>query len=237
MRLHWIMLVVACLFLAAGCKHTRKENSAASNTEVSKPETNKEPAANTSKEPQPEPKDPEVDPESGEVCLLPPAAQKDDLGGLLKTGTTPPEIALTDTRTGKAVKLSDFKGKTVMIFFWASWCPTCKMACRKNGSLWKLMRTIDETTDSQVMILGVGTGSDDNADSQNAFLDSNECTWISTHDSGNKVEDEYGVLGVPTAVVIGKDGNVLTFGRYERKWRDDLLEYLKQECVTRESGS
>lgn len=232
MRLFWIMPALVCLLMLAGCKNTHKRNSPQANGETTQPKTNTDKPANTTdkpKDPQPEP-----EPENGDVCLLPPAAQASDLGGLLKTGAAPPEIALTDTRTGKSVKLSDFKGKTVLLFFWASWCPTCKMACRKNGSLWKLMKVIDTEASSQVLILGVGTGSDDNPDSQNAFLDSNECTWISTHDAGNKVEDAYGVLGVPTAVVIGKDGNVLTFGRYERKWRDDLLEYLKQECVQKQ---
>ncbi|MCC7509123.1 MAG: TlpA family protein disulfide reductase [Planctomycetes bacterium] len=233
-RLWLIPVAVLCvLFLVAGCRNTKAKGNSESNAcsgEVTKPE-NKPPENKA-----PENKEPEIDPETGEVCLLPPAALPDDLGGLLKVGETPPEITLTDTRTGKEVKLSAMKGKTVLLFFWASWCPTCKMACRKNGSLWKMMKVIDESPDSNVMILGIGTGSDDNADSQKAFLDSNECTWTSTFDAGNKVEEKYGVLGVPTAVVVGSDGKILTFGRYERDWRDRLLEYLKQECVQKPEG-
>ncbi|MBK8206997.1 MAG: TlpA family protein disulfide reductase [Planctomycetes bacterium] len=233
-RMWMIPVAVLCaLLLVAGCRNTAAKGNSESNAcsgDNTKPE-NKPPENKA-----PENTEPEIDPETGEVCLLPPTAQPDDLGGLLKVGETAPEITLTDTRTGKDVKLSEMKGRTVLLFFWASWCPTCKMACRTNGSLWKMMKVIDESPESNVMILGIGTGSDDNADSQKAFLDSNECTWTSTFDAGNKVEEKYGVLGVPTAVVVGSDGKILTFGRYERDWRDRLLEYLKQECVQKPEG-
>lgn len=169
--------------------------------------------------------------EAGEFCLLPPRAQDGDLSSSLKTGEMAPDFNLVDSQTGEDVKLSDYRGKTVLLFFWASWCPTCKMACRKRGSLWKMMNVIDDNPDSNVMILGVGTGTDDNPDTQNAFLETNGCTWVSTHDGSNDVEGEYGVLGVPTCVVVGSDGKILTFGRYERDYRDSVLEYLKQSCV------
>lgn len=177
-----------------------------------------------------------VDPETGEICLLPPEPVEDDLSGKLTVGKPAPDFALTDARSGNTVKLADYKGKTVMLFFWASWCPTCKMACRSGGSLNNFWKVMEETPDSQVAIVGIGSGTDDNAGSQKAFLDTHSAPWASAFDDGNSVERKYGVRGVPTVVVVGKDGTVLTYGRYERKYRDDLLEYLKQECTMKPEG-
>ena len=44
---------------------------------------------------------------------------------LLKPGTQAPEFILNDIN-GKAVKLSDFQGRNVVLIFWASWCPDCR---------------------------------------------------------------------------------------------------------------
>ena len=57
-------------------------------------------------------------------------AQEEDLDAkyaadLLKPGTPAPEFVLSDIN-GNAVKMSQFRGKTVVLIFWASWCPDCR---------------------------------------------------------------------------------------------------------------
>ncbi|WP_051203184.1 peroxiredoxin family protein [Hugenholtzia roseola] len=50
------------------------------------------------------------------------ACSGDELG----RGAPAPDFEAINLTTGKKVKLSDYKGKVVMLYFWADWCPTCK---------------------------------------------------------------------------------------------------------------
>jgi peroxiredoxin len=172
-----------------------------------------------------------------EYCLLPPDARPDDMADKITIGDEAPDFKLNDPHSGKQVALADLRGKTVLLFFWASWCPYCKTALKPEGPMNDLIA--DAAKDgSGLTVINIGTSTDDNASSQKAFLKTNDVKAISTHDEGGKLEKTYGVLGVPTAVVIGKEGKILTYGSYQNKeYRKLLLEYLRQECVSNPEGS
>jgi peroxiredoxin len=224
-----MLLIVLISLIVLGCRSTKEDNSnkegPANNAASNEPANT--PANNTASNSNTEVKDP-TDPE---FCLLPPEAQDEDLGGKLKVGEAAPDFALTDINTGKDVSPADFKGKYVLVFFWASWCPYCKAMCKRGGSLNTFAAELKETLDPNVVILGVGTSSDDSADTQKAFLKTNGCDWPSTHDNGSKIEAKYGVLGVPTVVLLDGEGKVLTYGTFRDPYRKDLLEYMRQECL------
>jgi peroxiredoxin len=223
-----LLLVGVVALLMLGCRSTRdnKENKTPDNTQPV--------ANNENKDPEPKANEEVKDPTDPEFCLLPPEAQDDDLGGKLKVGEAAPDFTLANIQTGEDVKLSDYKGKTVLVFFWASWCPYCKAMCKKGGSLNVFAAEMEAAKDSNLVILGVGTSSDDSADTQNAFLKTNACNWTSTHDTGSKVEGKYGVLGVPTVVLLDGDGKVLTYGTFRDPYRTSLLDYLRQSCLKTE---
>lgn len=223
-----LSLLCACHSTHKDHDNSKVDNSAAN--EESTPPDNNEPA-NT------EPANEVSDPDNEEFCLLPPEARPQDLNDKIEVGQVAPDFKLNDPKTGEEVKLSFYRGKTVLLFFWASWCPYCKMAYKPKGSMNKLSQEVVDANDPGLVLINIGTSIDDTAETQEAFFKSNEVKAISTHDEGNKLESTYGILGVPTCVVIGKDGKILTFGSYRvGKYSQQLLEYVRQECIEKPEG-
>lgn len=237
MRIHASLIALALAgAVLAGCHTTqgKADNQPAANNAKSenKPAENKPPENkpdNTAK----------ADNNKGdEFCLLPPEARPGDLNGKIAVGDQAPDFTLKDPKSGKQVKLSSFRGKTVLLFFWASWCPYCKAAFGHNGSMNLLTNDVAADADSSLVVIDIGTGSDDTAAKQQAFLKAKEINTVSTYDKDSKVEGLYGIRGVPTAVVLDKDGKVLTFGSYRPdEYAKPLIEYLRQSCIENPEGS
>ncbi|MBZ0136981.1 MAG: peroxiredoxin family protein [Planctomycetes bacterium] len=228
MRWNLAMLMFALAVMSLGACHTTKkadDNAEVSNTEPA-PRTEPSSAANSVIE---EPADPGDD----EFCLLPPEARDDDLGGKIKVGQVAPDFVVGKDDKGGEIRLSSYRGKTVLLFFWATWCPYCKMALKQRGSINNLGVEVRDMDDPQLVMLGVGTSIDETPAGQNAFLKTNEMPWTFVHDEGKEIENKYGVLGMPTCVVVGRDGKVQTYGLYRKEsFQGPLLEYLRQECVS-----
>jgi peroxiredoxin len=101
---------------------------------------------------------------------------------------------------GAEVKLADYKGKVVLLNFWATWCPPCL------AEIPEFIKVYDEKKNDGFAILGVST--DDTADQLQAFASEHKISYpllMITPD----VEDAYGPLfGLPTSVLIARDGSV-----------------------------
>lgn len=132
-----------------------------------------------------------------------------DLDGIIRQleniqiGKTAPEFSLPDT-AGVSVSLSDFRGKYVLLDFWASWCPPCR---RENPNL---VKAFQEYKDKNFTILGISLDQD-KAKWQKAIAD-DELTW--THVSDLKYWDSeipalYGVRGIPANVLLDPDGVII----------------------------
>lgn len=118
-------------------------------------------------------------------------------------GSLAPEINYPDT-SGKVLPLSNFKGKYVLIDFWASWCEPCK------ESLPGLIKIYDKYKDKNFTILGVS-------------LDKNKVDWIRAIRYFNlpwsqvselkywssKVVSQYKFDGIPFAVLVSPEGKIL----------------------------
>lgn len=103
----------------------------------------------------------------------------------------------------KIVDIKDFRGKTVVVNFWATWCPPCR---REMGSLERLHRA---TKDKNVVVLAVNIGED--FDTVFSFLGLIETypEYEILFDSDAQSMKLWNVNGLPTTYVIQPDGRVV----------------------------
>jgi peroxiredoxin len=119
-----------------------------------------------------------------------------NMGGL-KVGAKAPDFELK-TLAGDTVKLSDLKGKKVMLNFWATWCPPCKAEM-------PAMEEFHKEAGDDVVILAVNI--DPHLDVK-AFVDENGITFPIPLDAEDKVNETYQVLSIPTTYFIDTKGNI-----------------------------
>ncbi|MDO7487231.1 TlpA disulfide reductase family protein [Peribacillus frigoritolerans] len=123
--------------------------------------------------------------------------EKDSLGGL-KIGAKAPNFSLK-TLDGKQVELSDYKGKKVMLNFWATWCPPCK---KEMPDMEKYTKQVGD----DVVVLAV------NIDPENdvqAFVEDNGITFtipLDSQSAKNPVNERYKIISIPTTYFIDKKG-------------------------------
>lgn len=150
-----------------------------------------------------------------------------DLDGIIKQlenvqiGKVAPEFSLPDT-AGVSVSLSDFRGKYVLLDFWASWCPPCR---RENPNV---VKAFNEYKDKDFTIIGISLDKD-KSKWMKAIADDN-LTW--THLSDLKYWDSeipalYGVRGIPANVLLGPDGVILAKNITGEDLHKTLQEVIK----------
>lgn len=106
---------------------------------------------------------------------------------------------------GNSVKLSDLKGKVIVLDFWATWCQPC------IASLPKLQEMHDKyKSNPNVVILAVDTKEMGNnlmerEQKMNDFIAKNRYSFKALYDN-NSVADKYNVDGIPATIFIDKDG-------------------------------
>jgi peroxiredoxin len=100
---------------------------------------------------------------------------------------------------GKKVQLSDFKGKNVILNFWATWCTPCKL------EMPLLQQSADENS-SDLVVLAINY--DESEAEVNQFIDELGLRLDVLYDPGGKINREYRVLGYPTSIFIDKSGKI-----------------------------
>ncbi len=126
---------------------------------------------------------------------------------LLTTGTAAPDFTIK-TVTGKYVKLSDYAGKVVVLDFWATWCPPCQASLPHTDAIAK------KYMKQGVVFLPVCSW--DDHDAFNVWLKAHKSFVMAFYfdpagrDEGGSIASKlYGVDGIPTQYVIGKDRKVI----------------------------
>ena len=122
-----------------------------------------------------------------------------------------PDFTLPDT-DGNPVRLSDLRGKVVLLNFWATWCPPCREEMPSMQALWLDLR------DEDFIILAVNVGEEDDA----VFAFANEfptpLSFPILMDKKSAVLNDYPIIGLPTSFIIDKDGNMAFQTVGGREW-------------------
>jgi peroxiredoxin len=118
----------------------------------------------------------------------------------LKIGDIAPEFTLTDT-TGKQVNLSDFRGKYVLVDFWASWCVPCRV---ENEHVQK---AYDAYKGKGFEVLGIST--DFVLNSWKKAVADDGMTWTNTVDPDGKVSGEYHIKSIPSNYLLDPTGKII----------------------------
>ncbi|MDI1354932.1 MAG: TlpA disulfide reductase family protein [bacterium] len=123
---------------------------------------------------------------------------------------------------GKMVSLSDFKGKYVLVDFWASWCRPCRM---ENPNV---VAAYNRFKDKGFTVLGVSM--DSNRDPWLAAIKQDQLTWTHVSDLkgwGNEVGKIYNVTGIPQNFLIDKEGKIIAKDLRGAALDEKLIEILK----------
>ena len=112
-----------------------------------------------------------------------------------------PDFTVYDA-DGKPVKLSDMKGKPVVLNFWASWCPPCK------AEMPDFQETYEEMGGRINFLMVNATGSETLAEAK-AFIESSGYTFPVLYDTKDSASMAYGVSSLPTTYFIDAQGRAV----------------------------
>jgi peroxiredoxin len=114
-------------------------------------------------------------------------------------GSPAPEIVLPDLQ-GRDVKLSDLRGKVVLVNFWATWCKPCK------EEMPAMQASQDKLRDKGFVVLAVNELEDTAKVAEH--IRTHGHTFEVVMDHNNKVANMYGVVGLPASFLIDPQGIV-----------------------------
>ncbi|TAN44760.1 MAG: TlpA family protein disulfide reductase [Nitrospirae bacterium] len=118
----------------------------------------------------------------------------------LKIGDAAPKAVLQDL-TGSNVSLPDgFKGKLVVLRFWADWCKSCEI------EMPALDRVYKGYAGKGIVILAINVGQ--TKEIAGDFARKLELSYPVLLDPGSKTAKNYGVVGLPTTIIIDRDGRL-----------------------------
>ena len=117
-----------------------------------------------------------------------------------------PDFTVYDLN-GNPVKLSDYRGKPVVLNFWSSRCGPCQMEMPDFQEAYE-----DLGEEIHFLMVNVTDGSWDTVDSASAFIAENNYTFPVFYDTDISAASAYGVSSLPTTYFIDAEGNGVAYG-------------------------
>ncbi len=135
-----------------------------------------------------------------------------------KIGTTAPDFTVSDGQ--KTVQLSQFRGKPVLLNFWATWCPPC---VQEVPALVALQQQMGD----KVTIVAVSMDVDE--DAYKAFTAKRMPGLLTVRDPDHKSSSLFGTYAYPESFLISKDGKIQRKFIGAVDWNSpEMLEYFSK---------
>lgn len=136
-------------------------------------------------------------------------------------GAPAPDFALVQLGGGEA-RLSDYRGRPVLINFWASWCPPCRI------EMPELVETYETHRSEGFVILGVNLTYLDNLPNVEAFVEEFSMTFpVLLDEQGLVAERLYRLRGLPMTVFVDRAGVIVRI-QYGALSGSQLEDYMKE---------
>ncbi|AFH50635.1 Thiol-disulfide isomerase-like protein [Ignavibacterium album JCM 16511] len=106
------------------------------------------------------------------------------------------------TLEGKEVKLSDFRGKVVIVDFWATWCPPCRKGIPDLISL-------QDEFKKDLVVIGISLDQQNTIKDLKPFIENYKINYPVVLGDEKVVKDYGGINAIPTSFIIDQKGNIV----------------------------
>jgi len=131
-----------------------------------------------------------------------PEGTRSDTMEAAQVGFSAPDFVLTSLGD-QNIGLDDFKGKPVILNFWASWCPPCK------AEMPAFQQASREFLDTDLQIIAINATSQDSITEVRQFIEQNEITFPIPMDQTGSTSNDYLVHSLPTTYFIDRKGVIV----------------------------
>ncbi|NQX47877.1 redoxin domain-containing protein [Paenibacillus tritici] len=118
--------------------------------------------------------------------------------GRLAVGAPAPDFEAV-TWKGEKVRLSDYKGRVVLLNFWATWCKPCMQEM-------PLLNEIHESSETQIATLFINAGESKGTVSK--YMEQQDFSFPVIIDVTGKISASYGVAALPSTYIINTEGDI-----------------------------
>jgi cytochrome c biogenesis protein CcmG/thiol:disulfide interchange protein DsbE len=125
------------------------------------------------------------------------------LSGITRVNRPAPDFTLT-TFEGTTISLGDLRGKPVIINFWASWCPPCRIEAPLLENTWRVFKNRD--------LIFLGVNIQDRKQDALDYMREFNITYPNGPDPTGEIAIDYGVSGLPVTFFVSRNGEVV------RRW-------------------
>lgn len=138
------------------------------------------------------------------IQLLTPASSKSASNPLLNHSAPDFSLATLRPQASKSIlSLTDFKGKPVVLNFWASWCNPCKQEAPLLESSWKQMQAQGKDA------VFVGIDFEEARDAATGFVEQYKITYPIVLDTSGSAAAKYYITSLPDTIFINRNGTVV----------------------------